>query len=226
MSDEQDVFAAGSVTEAFESAPEGAGDIDYFATSSLAVPPAIPDAHQGVITSVTVKRYDNEKETVAVIVGLQSTNVPSLEVTYDVFMPKGFVDDINVDASTLPDEEGNKQQTQFRIAVANNDGTATLQELRTLAKDAGRTSAGVGITARAQTFDELIENHNKLLTGLEVVFLRRPDGGDDPRYKNRLKVRNILNAQTAFDPKKIKPWNGKVGAGSKGYKRMWEQENQ
>src|SRR5581483_73497 len=95
-----------------ESLPENSAlvsDDDVFATSELEVPPAIPDAHRATIQGVELKRYDNEKGTVSLVVNLQSIDVPTLDTTYEIFLPKGFVEDINVDAASLPEEEGNKQ---------------------------------------------------------------------------------------------------------------------
>jgi len=188
-------------------------DDDVFATSELEVPPAIPDAHRGTIEGVELKRYENEKQTVSIVVNLRSQDVPTLDSSLEIFLPKGFVENIHVDASSLPEEEGNKQQSSFRIGVANSDGTATLQELRALAKEQGRTAGQVGITKKAETIEEFVDNHSKLLTGLEVIFLRRPDGGDDPRFKNRLRVKSVVSISQLNNPKAFKK-----------YQKAWEQQ--
>lgn len=193
-------------TESVEGVEPILTDDDVFATSELPVPPAIPDAHRATVEGVELKRYDNEKGTVSLVVALRSVDDPNLETNLEIFLPKGFVEDINVDAASLPEEEGNKQQSSYRIGVANSDGTATLQELRALAKEQGRTAAQVGITKKASTIDEFADNHSKLLTGLEVIFLRRPDGGDDPRFKNRLRVKQVVSINEQNKPKAFKKY--------------------
>lgn len=212
---ENEVFAEEPLPQEVEGV-EGTpivGDDDVFATSELEVPPAIPDAHRATIEGVELKRYDNEKGTTSLVVNLRSLDNAALETQYEIFLPKGFAEDINVDAASLPEEEGNKQQSSFRIGVANSDGTASLQELRKLAKEAGRTAGAVGITKKAENIEEFADNHSKLLTGLEVIFLRRPDGGDDPRFKNRLKVKSIVSLQELNKPKAFKK-----------YAKAWEQQ--
>ena len=211
MSFEENTFAEEPLPQ--ESAAEPIlSDEDVFATSELPVPPAIPDAHRATVEGVELKRYDNEKQTVSLVVNLRSQDDPNLESNLEIFLPKGFVEDINIDAASLPEEEGNKQQSSYRIGVANSDGTATLQELRALAKEQGRTAAQVGITKKAENIEEFADNHSKLLTGLEVIFLRRPDGGADPRFKNRLRVKQIVSINELNKPKSFKK-----------YTKAWEQ---
>jgi hypothetical protein len=184
---------------------------DIFAVNPLPVPPAIPDAHRGVINDVAAEHYDNAKGTVSFIVSLTSLDVPSLETKYEIFLPKMFAENIKVDPNTLPDEPGNKQRTVYRMHVASADGRATLQKLRKLAADAGRTAYGVGITQPAANIDEYAENMSKLLTGLEVVFFRSPD--DNPDYANRLRVKGIMPIDTVYKTKFLKK-----------YQKAWQQQ--
>lgn len=197
-------------------------DDDVFATAELPVPPAIPDAHRATIEGVELKRYDNEKGTVSVVVNLRSLDVPTLETNYEVFLPKGFAENTDVNPTELPEEEGNKQQSSYRIGVSNSDGTASLQQLRALAKESGRTAAAVGITKKYTNIDEFADNHSKLLSGLEVVFFRRPDGGDDPRFKNRLKVKGIVSIAELNN---AKSFLYKAKKGKANYSRAWEQQS-
>lgn len=187
---------------------------DVFETSSLPNPPAIPDAHRATIESVTVKRFENEKGTVSIEIGLKSLDVPALETSVSIFLPKGFVEDIYVDASQLPEVEGNKQQSSFRIGVANSDNTATLQTLRKLAYEQGRTPAALGLT-KPSDLDGFVSNHSALLVGLEVIMKRRADTGDDvdPRFKNKLKVRDIVSINEQNNPKAFKK-----------YVRAWDEQ--
>lgn len=200
--------------EASTAADFAANSDDVFATSELPVPPAIPDAHQCVINGVTLETF--ESGATAIKIALASLNVPTLDTEMLIFLPKGFVEDIYVDAHTLPEEEGNKQQTSYRIGIANGDKNATLQQLRDIAYKAGRTPAAVG-AVRARNLEEFVDNHNKLLTGVQAVFFRRADDGEnaDPRFKNRLRVKGILPPDSAYNPKQLKR-----------YVKMWEQQNQ
>lgn len=210
MSDE---YIGGPDTDVVETPTDSTTNPDdVFATSELPVPPAVPDAHQGVINGVTLETFESGSS--AIKISLSSKNVPTLDTEMMVFLPKGFVEDIYVDAATLPEEEGNKQQTSYRIGVANSDKTAVLQQLRDIAYKAGRTPANLGLK-RATTIEEFVDNHNQLLAGVECVFARRPDTGEgaDPRFKNVLRVRTILAPEAAYNPKQLKK-----------YVKMWEQQ--
>ena len=201
------------------SAVNASDDSDVFSTDLPVNPPTTPDAHRGEITGVSKEVF--ESGATAVKVALRSTDVPTLETEKLIFLPRGFVNDVNVTAADLPEEEGNKQQSSFRIAIANSDGTATLQQLRMLCKDEagnwlpGRSPAELGLTKHTD-IDSFVENHNKMLSGLAVVFTRRPDNGadTDPRFKNRLRVSGIFNANSVDNPKFLKKG---------GYRKEWEQ---
>jgi hypothetical protein len=182
---------------------------DIFPANPLPVPPAIPDAHRATIISVEARHYDNEKGTVSIVVHLTSLDVPSLQTEFEIFLPKLFAENIKIDPNTLPDELGNKQRTVYRMRVASADGRSTLQKLRKLAEEAGRTIYSVGITRPSSNIDEYAENHSKLLTGLEVVFYREPD--KDGEFTHRLRVRGIMPIDTVSKPKLLKK-----------YQKAWE----
>jgi hypothetical protein len=189
--------------EIAESAPSLTAD-EVFPTDPLPLPPAIPDAHRAAITGVEVRRYENEKGTVSLVVHLISLDIPTLATEFEIFLPKLFVEDIKVDPTTLPDEDGNKQRTVYRMHVASEDGRATLQRLRKLAADAHRTIEGVGITQPSTDIETFAENHSKLLTGLECVFYRATDSnGDNSEFANRLRVKGILPYDAVNKPPKV-----------------------
>lgn len=181
-----------------EEVDQAMGVDDFFDTPSIEVPKTPPDAHRATITAVTLKRLNNDKETAVIVVGLLSRDVPTLETSLDVFVPKGYEENIALgsgfDPSTLPEEEGNKQQTSFRMGIANSDKTATMQRLYAIARGAGRDPNELGLERKPQTIDAYAENYNKLLQGLEVIFLRRERGGDDPAFSHQLQVRDVLPA--------------------------------
>lgn len=189
----------------------GAEAVDVFETPEIAVPKTPPDAHRAVVTSVSGKHLSNDKQTAVISVNMTSRDVPTLETSLDIFVPKGFEENIALgskfDPTTLPDEEGNKQQTSFRMGIANSDKTATLQRLvfntDSIARKAGRDPIELGLT-RATNFDGYVENLNKMLSGVEVIFLRRERGGDDPAFSHQLQVRDVLPADTyEMNPKRF-----------------------
>lgn len=188
---------------------------DVFPTDPLPVPPATPDAHRATITAVEARHYENGKGTVALVVHLHSLDIPTVETEFQIFLPKLFVENIKVDPKTLPDVDGNKQRTVYRMHVASEDGRATLQKLRMLAHKANRTVENVGITAPSTNIDEFAENHNKLLSGLECVFFRSPEkSAENTEFANRLRVKGILSIDDAMTKAKL----------LRGYKKMWEPE--
>lgn len=177
---------------------------DILATPELVTPPATPDAHRAVIQSVSLERFDNEKQSVAIKIVLQSLDNASVEETYSIFLPKMFAENIAVDPNTLPEEEGNNQRFQYRIGISNTTKDATLQNLRALAYKAGRTTQGM---AAPTNIEEYVEVHNALLSNLEVVFTRQPDTkAEDPRFRNRLRVNRIVGTDVVGNAKQLKKY--------------------
>lgn len=191
---------------------------DFFQTPEIQVPAAPPDAHRAVITSVTSKHLNNDKQTAVISVNLTSRDVPTLETSLDIFVPKVYEENIGLgakfDPSSLPEEEGNKQQTSFRMGIANSEKTATMQKLYAIAKEAGRDPGELGCKRNPSNLDEYVDNYNKLLQGVEVVMLRRERGGDDPAFKHQLNVRDIVSSsEPETNPKRFKK-----------YQKAWEQQ--
>jgi len=172
------------------------GEVDFFDTGSVPVPPAEPDAHRGTIEGVTIETF--ESGSTAIRVGLRSIDIPTLDTYQRLFPPKMFVADIYVDKSTLPAEEGNNQLFSYRTNIKNDDGTGAVQQLVELAKKAGRSPEGQGLV-RAKNFEQYVDNLNKLLIGLEVVFVRRPG---KEQYKNRLEVKKVYGSDVIDTPGK------------------------
>lgn len=203
-----------------EEAMQETGADDVFDTPAISVPASAPDAHRAVVTGVTLKRLNNEKETAVISIALTSRDVPTLEQTLDIFVPKGYETGISegaaFDPNTLPEEEGNKQQTSFRMGFANSEKTASLQRFvfnpDSIARKAGRDPRELGLT-RATTLEGYVDNISKMLTGVEVIFLRRERGGDDPAFKHQLQVRDLVPAdEYENNPKRFKR-----------YQLAWEQ---
>lgn|SRR6185369_2864204 len=169
---------------------------DVFDTGSIPVPPADPDAHLGTIEGVTQVTFDSGS--VAIDIGLKASDTPGLDTQKRLFIPKAFVEDIFCDKASLPEIKGNNQKFLYRTAIANDDGTADIQELLKIAKENGRTSSSLGLK-KAENFDDYVTNLAAMLTGIEVVFVRRP-GKDD--FKTRLEVKKVYARSVLDNPGK------------------------
>jgi hypothetical protein len=184
---------------------------DVLSTPTLKLPPALAEAHQGKIDGVTFQEFDSGAS--ALKIAVSSSNVPTLTDEIAYFLPKGFAEDIHVDPTTLPSDSANKnnQQQQYAITVANEDGTAALQELRRIAYEQGRSTEGVDAP---QTIEDFAGVLSHLLTGCDIVFTRKPDTkAEDPRFKNRLRARSIMSPNTVNNPKALKK-----------FVKLWEVE--
>jgi len=187
-------------------------DDDIMDTGSVPVPPASPDAHEAVITGVTKRVFDSGAT--AIEFGLTSTNVPGLDTYVRKFLPKAFVEDILCPKTDLSEGE----LFQYRETVSNDDHSAFLQTLvfnkegeklndrgkrearweDSIARKAGRTSAGLGLT-KPTNIDEYIDNLSKLTVGLPVIMVRRPGKGE---YKSRLEVTRLYSPEVKETPGK------------------------
>lgn len=188
---------------------------DFFETPVIAVPRTPPDAHRVVVTSVTSKHLNNDKQTAVISINVTSRDVPTLETSLDIFLPKVFEEGIALGSkfgvSTMPEEEGNKQQTSYRMGIANSDKTATLQRLvfnpDSVARGAGRDPVALELKRNPQSLDEYTENLNKMLEGVEAIMLRRERGGDDVAFAHSLQVRDLLPAdEFERNPKRFKKY--------------------
>lgn len=171
------------------------GSEDVFDTGSLPVPSATPDAHDVEIQGVDSITFDSGAT--AIQIHMKSLNLP-LDMTKRIFVPKMFVEDIYVDKTTLPEEQGNNQRFSYRSGVQNDDHTADLEVLRAIAAGQGVSAGERGVT-RPSTFAEYVDNHNKLLSGVRLIVVRRP-GKDD--FKNRLEVARFYAPEVKDNPGK------------------------
>ena len=199
----------------------GAGE-DFFETPEISVPASPPDAHRAVVTSVTSKTLNNDKQTAVISINLTSRDVPTLETSLDIFVPKGYEESfgsgVKFSPADLPEEEGNKQQTSFRLGIANSDKTASLQRYvfnpDSVARKSGRDPVELELVKNPSTFEEYVSNLNKMLQGVECIFLRRERGGDDPAFKHQLSVRDIVSSdEFETNPKRFRK-----------YQLAWSQE--
>ena len=77
---------------------------DFFQTPELVVPASAPDAHRAVVTSVTSKVLNNDKQTCVISINLRSLDLPTLETSLDIFVPKGYEEGIALGAAFNPSE--------------------------------------------------------------------------------------------------------------------------
>jgi hypothetical protein len=181
---------------------------DVLATPELETPTPDPDAHRGVIDAITLERFDSGSA--AMKLHLTSLDA-AFSTDYLIFLPKAFVDDIKVDPNTLPAEEGNNQRSQYTINVANSTKDAELQNLRAIATEAGRSTEGM---TAPTNIEEYVQLHNDLLAGVTVVFARKADvKAEDPKYRNRMRVKRIYAESVQYKPKALKA-----------YRKMWETD--
>lgn len=188
---------------------------DFFSTPEIAVPATPPDAHRAVVTSVTSKHLNNDKQTLVISVNLTSRDVPTIETSLDIFVPKMYEENIALgakfDPSTLPAEQGNNQAFSYKLGIANSERTAALQRYvfnpDSIARKAGRDPIDLGLIRNPQTVDEYVGNLNKMLEGVECIMLRRERGGDDPAFAHQLQVRDLVPADEAeTNPKRFKKY--------------------
>lgn len=202
---------------------EGIDDDGGFPTPEIKPPSGTPDAFQGRIAAVTSKTSDNDYT--FMIVHLESDVTPGVDHQKNYFPPQAFVRyfDRTMEClkskpqgkiEELVDENGtylypkektadpdtgklpfNSEYDKFATTVANNAGTSEFESLRAIAKKQGRTFGSQGISTDWGTWDDFVAAYNELLTGVEVVFVRRPKGGGDPRFAGRLQVSAIYGPE-------------------------------
>lgn len=188
---------------------------DVLDTPELKAPAQVADKHRARVTSFKYEVLQNKetgKQTPVFRLNLHSLD-REFDTQYSMWVPRGFAADIHVDPNTLPEEEGNKQRTSYSISISNARKTADLQKLRQYAQEQGNfvtpdsveAVLGEGRTAPS-TIEEYAAILNKQLTGIEVVFYRKPQTSDDPRYDGRLEVKGVTSIDVVNDPAKLKAY--------------------
>jgi hypothetical protein len=176
---------------------DATGADDFFSVPELVVPPSPPEAHRAVITSVTTTTLNNEKQSTKISINLTSRDVPTVDKSLDIWVPKEYLAVIGsptFDPTTL----AQGQQISFRMNFSNSDKSATLQKLvfnpSSVARSAGRDPIQLGLKKVAPgDLEGFVSNLNAMLQGLEVIMLLRERGGEPP-YNHTLEVKDILAA--------------------------------
>lgn len=179
--------------------------------------PARPnDAHRGRIESV-VLTDPNDNGNRAIHITLTSIDTGQTDET-DIWLPKDFVEDINIDPETLSTGEKDpvtgeviepNQRGSYGMGIANSDKDATLQTLRILAAQVGRA---LPPDAKNPTnIEEYVDLHGELLTGLELVYTRtRPSKkrqAENPQFRNVLRISRFLPIEgTVGNPKVLRKY--------------------
>ena len=167
-----------------------------------------PQAHRGTVEGLSLETFDSGAT--AIKFALKSVDTGA-DHEYTLFLPLDFVADIHLDPTDLPSEKGNNQKMSYTIGISNSDQTATMQELRTFAAAQNRT---LPEDVEAPTnISEWSDLHAAIFTGIELVYLLRPDTkADEPAFRNRLRVTGFRSIDVVGNPKMLKK-----------YRRMWEE---
>jgi hypothetical protein len=175
-------------------------------TEELAVPPREAQAHQAEITGISFGRTE-QKDSPYLQIDLVSANTGKDE-SLKIFLPELFVEDINIDPKTLPDEKGNNQFFSYVTNISNGDKNATLQVIRQEALKQGRgaTIEGMG---KPQNFEEWVTMLQTLLPGTQVIYLKRETENKDTGVKF-YNVTGIRKLEDGDNPKALKK-----------YRKMW-----
>lgn len=206
----------------YETAAVETGADDFFSsTPELIVPPSPPEAHRAVISSVTTTTLNNEKQSTKISINVVSRDVPTVERSLDIWVPKPYLEVIGsktFDPLVLP----SNLQTSYRMSFANSDKKALLQTLvfnpDSIARSAGRDPQELGVkTVKPGDLATYVENLNKLLAGLEVAIVMSERGGEPP-YNHSMEIRTILPIEAIeTQPKRFLKYRGQEIV------RMWEQ---
>lgn len=185
------------MSTAEETVNQSAASDEFFPTDSAPVTPATPDAHRGTIEGVSYTVFDSGWSCLDIAV--KSDDVPGVSGSMRQFIPAAFVENIEIKVADLSNDRSDmSNKGQFEEAIKNEDGTALVQTLRGIAAEAGRDPVQLGLVP-ATDIDSYVENLSKLLTGVEIVFVRRP--GKDA-FKKRLEVKRIYPRSVVDNPGK------------------------
>lgn len=191
----------------------------FAATPSFDAPIPPPEIHQGIITGV-LWMENNNRPGGRFVVGLRSNNT-GIEAEYTIFPPLPFVNDIYAPAEAYSTEapfnedtgrEGISESASYARNIKNNQGTATLQVLMSIAYAQGKTTT----LAAPDNIVEFTNVLNDLLSGTQVIFTRSVDKTpNDPAFASTLRVRRIMSPEIASNSKRMKYYQ------NNGYKIAW-----
>lgn len=176
--------------------------------------PASPEAHRGEVVSVA--RYEAKTGSVALAITLKSNDTglsggPGF--TMNLWGPSDVLDASSAawasghfDSSQLSDTApaGKKQSPRQAYArnFFNTKKNGTVQQLLEAAAEQGRTSASLGLSSPTNP-EEYVANLNAILSGTEVLIVRKPEKNDDPKFDGALKVVQLYPISVMNDSKRL-----------------------
>ena len=80
-----------AIDYSYEAAQAETGADDFFSVPELVVPPSPPEAHRAMITSVTTTTLNNEKQSTKISINLTSRDVPTVDKSLDIWVPKEYL---------------------------------------------------------------------------------------------------------------------------------------
>jgi hypothetical protein len=181
-------------------------DLLNLSTSELDSPARKPDAHRGRVIEIQEHHSEN-KGTPAIRILLHSDDA-DFDGRMDVYVPRPFEEDIHVDPrelSKVKDEEAgtSNEQMQYAMSIHNKRNDATIDKLRMIAKEEGRSLEGY--EGSVDTFADYIQALNTLCADLPLIFFRRPRK-DNPNF---LEVHDFLSIAALDNPKMQGKFKGK-----------------
>lgn len=154
-------------------------------TPALPPPERPADAHRVKVVAVAKRVFDSGSTAIAL--ALESIDT-GININYNLWPPKGYVEDVTVDPNSLPtgtqytDAEGKvrtkgDQRTQYARTISNSKGNADLDLLLSYAAAQGVDISGVAF----DDFDGVCASLNAVLAGVEFIIERKPQR-DNPDF--------------------------------------------
>lgn len=185
-----------------------------FGTPAGQLDPKAADAHRAKITGVSTKTFDSGTTALQVAFESIDTGAGGRDFTLSLFPPVEFFDSANWSANGFHAENlsrespglndsGRPKQSpaqSYARNISNSKGTGEVQNLITIAEKQGRTPSALGL-ATPTTSDEYVAVLNAVLVDTEVVIVRRPETNADPRFDGELKIKRVLEPESATNPK-------------------------
>ena len=185
-----------------------------FGTPAGTLDPKAADAHRAKVVGVSTKTFESGTTGIAVAFESIDTGAGGRDFEKMIWAPVEFFDEnywsgngfgadqLSRESPGLNDTGRPKQSPAqaYARAISNSKGTGEVQELLAIAAKQGRTPESRGLTPPT-TPDEYIAGINAILADTEVVIVRRPEKNADPRFDGELKIKRVLEPESATNPK-------------------------
>jgi hypothetical protein len=185
-----------------------------FGTPAGQLDPKAADAHRAKVVGVSAKTFDSGTTALQVTFESIDTGGSGRDFTLSLFPPVEFFDPANWDANGFHAEalsrespglndSGRPKQSpaqSYARNISNSKGNGEVQNLIMIAEKQGRTPAALGLSTPT-TPDEYVAVLNAVLVDTETVIVRRPENNADPRFDGELKIKRVLEPESATNPK-------------------------